>query len=71
MDNKHVSEPKAPTVANRVAPAGVNDAHRDIRLHTRTEAAQFLKVSVNTVDRLRYQRALPFYRIGGSVRFGP
>jgi excisionase family DNA binding protein len=41
------------------------------RLRTRKEAAQFLKVSVNTVDRLRYQRALPYYRIGGTVRFGP
>jgi excisionase family DNA binding protein len=41
------------------------------RLRTRREAAQFLKVSVNTVDRLRYQRALSYYRIGGTVRFGP
>jgi excisionase family DNA binding protein len=41
------------------------------RLLTRTEAAQFLKVSVNTVDRLRYQRALAYYRLGGSVRFSP
>jgi excisionase family DNA binding protein len=41
------------------------------RLRTRKEAAHFLKVSLNTMDRLRYQRALPFYRIGGSVRFGP
>ena len=40
------------------------------RLRTRTEAAQFLKVSVNTIDRLRYQRALSFYQIGGTVRFG-
>lgn len=40
------------------------------RLRTRAEAAQFLKVSVNTIDRLRYQRALPFYQIGGTVRFG-
>jgi hypothetical protein len=28
-------------------------------------------VSVNTVDRLRYQRALGYYRLGGSVRFAP
>ncbi len=41
------------------------------RLCTRKDAAQFLKVSVNTVDRLRYRRALPYYRIGGTVRFGP
>lgn len=41
------------------------------RRRSRTEAAQFLKVSVNTIDRLRYQRALPYYRIGGTVRFGP
>jgi excisionase family DNA binding protein len=47
------------------------DASCEERLLTRAEAAQFLKVSVNTIDRLRYQRALPYYRLGGSVRFGP
>ena len=47
------------------------DASCEARLLTRAEAAQFLKVSVNTIDRLRYQRALSYYRLGGSVRFSP
>jgi excisionase family DNA binding protein len=40
------------------------------RLMTREEAAGYLKVSRQTLDRLRCQRGLAFYRIGGSVRFG-
>lgn len=48
-----------------------SDASCEARLLTRREAALFLKVSVNTVDRLRYQRALAYYRLGGSVRFSP
>lgn len=42
----------------------------EARLRTRDEAAAFLKVSRQTVDRLRYGRRLAFYQIGGSVRFG-
>ena len=43
----------------------------EARLKTRNEAAAFLKVSRQTVDRLRYNRRLAYYQIGGSVRFGP
>jgi hypothetical protein len=41
----------------------------EIRLRTRLEAAGFLKISLNTIDRLRYQRKLACYQIGGSIRF--
>ena len=40
------------------------------RLLTTQETARFLGLSRNTVDRLRYGRQLPYYQIGGSVRFG-
>ena len=59
--------------------AGVTDANDrgrapneagEARLRTRPEAAEFLRVSLNTIDRLRYQRNLAYYQIGGSVRFG-
>ena len=39
------------------------------RLLTTQETAHFLGLSRNTVDRLRHGRQLPYYRIGGSVRF--
>ena len=40
------------------------------RLRTGPEAAAFFKIGTTTLDRLRYDRRLAYYRIGGSVRFG-
>ena len=71
-----VGDPKVPKChsppqTGRQSPASPLGSQFAARLLTREEAAQFLKVSVNTVDRLRYQRALGYYRLGGSVRFAP
>lgn len=41
----------------------------DPELLTVFEAASFLTVSVATVRRLQAQRAIPFIKVGGSVRF--
>ena len=76
IENVQVGDLKLPTRYTPPQQGGcgialLRDASREARLHTRAEAAQFLKVSVNTVDRLRYQRALSYYRLGGSVRFSP
>ncbi|MFA6348647.1 MAG: helix-turn-helix domain-containing protein [Candidatus Paceibacterota bacterium] len=38
-------------------------------LLTVVEAAKFLKISVSSVRRLQEQRRIPFYKVGGSVRF--
>jgi excisionase family DNA binding protein len=51
--------------------AGLSDeAHNKYRLINREEAAKILKISINTIDRLRYQRRISYYVIGDSVRFG-
>ena len=39
------------------------------RLLTVEEAMQFLQVSKPTIYRLTSQKKIPFYKIGGSVRF--
>lgn len=64
-------EAAKPALVNENDGNSATQAIREPRLRTRVEAAQFLKVSVNTIDRLRYQRVLPYYQIGGIVRFGP
>ncbi len=38
-------------------------------LLTVAEAAEFLKISVSSVRRLQRQRRIPFYKVGGSIRF--
>jgi excisionase family DNA binding protein len=43
--------------------------HSTIELMTVIEAAEFLKVSVATMRRLQQARAIPFFKVGGSVRF--
>lgn len=68
---EHVLDAVNPVVVDERAGNSAAQPSCQPRLRTRTEAAQFLKVSVNTLDRLRYQRALAYYRVGGSVRFGP
>jgi len=42
-----------------------------LALLTVDEVALLLKVSVPTVRRLLEQRALPFIKVGGSIRFAP
>lgn len=47
-----------------------NDDHVPFdRLLTESELAKMMNVSLCTVQRLRTQRVLPFYKIGRSVRF--
>jgi len=41
----------------------------DFELLTITEVAEMLKISVPSVRRLQHQRQIPFYKVGGSVRF--
>jgi excisionase family DNA binding protein len=71
VDREHAPQPATAVVADGTGEERRNNAPGEVRLLTRTEAAQFFKVSVNTIDRLRYQRALSYYRLGGSVRFSP
>lgn len=40
-----------------------------IELLTVTEVSKLLKVSVTAVRRLQQARSVPFFKIGGSVRF--
>ena len=40
-----------------------------IELLTVTEVAKLLKISVASVRRLQQQRLIPFFKVGGSVRF--
>jgi excisionase family DNA binding protein len=40
-----------------------------VELLTTSEAAKLLAVSVPTIRRLQQRRAIPFIKIGGSVRF--
>jgi excisionase family DNA binding protein len=70
MDNDHALSAEHAVVVYEDQRQCADQPIVEPRLRTRKEAAQFLKVSLNTLDRLRYQRALPFYRIGGSIRFG-
>ncbi len=44
-------------------------ASQTLELLTIEEVAELLKVSVSTVRRLQEQRALPFLKVGNSVRF--
>ncbi len=71
MDNNCALEPAvvAPVTDGRERDCAITKSG-EIRLRTRLEAADFLKISLNTIDRLRYQRKLAFYQIGGSIRFG-
>ena len=39
------------------------------RLLNKRELARFLGKHPNTIDYLRSKRAIPFYRIGGSIMF--
>jgi excisionase family DNA binding protein len=41
----------------------------DQTLLTILEVAEFLRVSVPTVRRLMEQRQIPFFKVGGSIRF--
>jgi excisionase family DNA binding protein len=38
-------------------------------LLTVAEAAQLLRISISSVQRLQQQRRLPFIKVGGRVRF--
>ncbi len=44
-------------------------AHPSIELLTIPEAAKLLKISVTSIRRLQQRRAIPFIKMGGSVRF--
>jgi excisionase family DNA binding protein len=59
---------------NRVLMRAFDDAKNDekdaaIELLTIQEVAKLLKVSVSLVRRLQQGRHLPFFKVGGSVRF--
>jgi excisionase family DNA binding protein len=40
-----------------------------MELLTIAEVAEFLKISESTVRRLQQRRLIPFFKVGGSVRF--
>jgi len=43
--------------------------HSTIELLTISEAAEFLKISISGMRRLQQERHIPFFKVGGSVRF--
>jgi excisionase family DNA binding protein len=45
------------------------DANPTLGLLTISEVAELLKISIPTLRRLQRQRAIPFVKVGGSVRF--
>jgi len=45
------------------------DPTQGIELLTLVEAAGLLKISVPSLRRLQQRRAIPFIKVGGSVRF--
>jgi excisionase family DNA binding protein len=45
------------------------DPTQIMELLTIPEVAEFLKISVPSVRRLQQRRLIPFFKIGGSVRF--
>jgi excisionase family DNA binding protein len=45
------------------------DFDSPVELLTIPEVADLLKISVPSVRRLQQQRRIPFFKIGGSVRF--
>ncbi len=46
-----------------------SNSNPTIELLTASEVAEFLKISKAGVRRLQYGRHVPFYKVGGSVRF--
>jgi len=47
----------------------LNEIDPAVELLTIPETAEFLTVSVSSVRRLQYGRHIPFFKVGGSVRF--
>jgi excisionase family DNA binding protein len=45
------------------------DTGRVIELLTISEVAELLRISATGVRRLQRQRCIPFFKVGGSVRF--
>ena len=46
-----------------------NDFQSEVRLLTIPEAAEILTISVSGMRRLQQKRCIPFFKVGGSVRF--
>jgi excisionase family DNA binding protein len=45
------------------------DPEANMELLDVTEVAEFLKISASGVRRLQQQRQIPFFKVGGCVRF--
>ena len=45
------------------------DREADMELLDVAEVAEFLKISVSGVRRLQQKRQIPFFKVGGRVRF--
>jgi excisionase family DNA binding protein len=45
------------------------DSTQTMELLTIAEVAEFLKISVPSARRLQQRRLIPFFKVGGSVRF--
>ena len=45
------------------------DSSQTMELLTIAGVAEFLKISESTVRRLQQRRLIPFFKVGGSVRF--
>jgi excisionase family DNA binding protein len=45
------------------------DSSQTMELLTIAGVAEFLKISESTVRRLQQRRLIPFFKVGGSIRF--
>lgn len=46
-----------------------NDRKPAVEMLTIAEAAGFLKISMTGMRRLQQRRCIPFFKVGGSIRF--
>ena len=70
MDDNKALQTEGPGSAQD-RPTASQPGRIEPRLITRDEAANYLQLSTDTLDRLRRERKVAFYRIGRSSRFGP
>lgn len=67
--NAIITQPVGPAEDAPLFEKQPSDFQSHITLLTIPEAAEFLTISVSSMRRLQQERRIPFFRVGGSVRF--
>jgi len=67
--NAKLTEPVGYADAALIFDKQPNEPPYGIALFTITQAAEFLTISVSGVRRLQQARRIPFFKVGGSLRF--